>query len=239
VPVFVLLVFGVFQAALIYSANSALIQAAVDGAHTLAAQSSSGPSLPDGSLDPRFPQSYEADGEALLAVQAALITHDLNKVQEIEIFPAVSSSSTPDQATDSYQTRTISVSPDLPSAMLPATMTLVNKYGMQPPSGGPVCQIGTLPFYLLNSASTTGCFLPWDGDSYSYNKNQNGRTDQRCAESLVYMNITYTYKSAFYPVVPALTLSAHSIEPLEPRQYIVDASTQEGIVCSQFPAYSQ
>lgn len=236
VPVFLLFIFGIFQAALLYKANSALAQAATDGAHVLAAQSSSGPMLSDGTQDARFQSSWQSDGEALSYIQAALTTQGLANIQEIDIYPAVSSGGTPDQPTDVVQTRVITASDNI-QPPFPKTVALVNKYGMQPPSGGPSCSVGQ--FYLLNSADPNNCVLPWNGDQYSYNKNQNGRSDQRCAESLVYVNVVYSYRPLIYPVIPAVTLSAHSVVPLEPRQYIVDAATQQGLVCSQFPAYNQ
>lgn len=244
VPLFMLMVFGIVQAVLLLRANSALGQAATDGAHVVAAQSSSGPLNANGDPDPTYPTSWQADGDALAYIQAALTSQGMTNIQEIDIYPAAPSAGTPDQPTNLVQTRAIAASVDLPSTAITQTIQLVNEYRPQPPSGGPTCPVGQ--FYLYNplpspfatSSSPSNCVLPWNGEQYSYSSNQNGRSDQRCAESLVYVKITYSYQPIGYPLIPAVTLVAHAVAPMEPRQYIVDANTQQSIACSQFPAFN-
>jgi Flp pilus assembly protein TadG len=65
IPVFLLFVFGIFQAVLIYKTQSALNQAATDAARTLSAQSSSG---------------AQGDAPGLDSLRAALVTLNLNNL---------------------------------------------------------------------------------------------------------------------------------------------------------------
>jgi Flp pilus assembly protein TadG len=240
VPVFLLFIFGILEIALIYKANSALAQAATDGAHVLAAQSSSGPLDSNSNVDTRYASFWQADGPALSYVVSALAAEGTSNIQEIDIYPAAPNAGTPDQPTNTVQQMTVTASADCSSSCGSHTVTMENIYKLQPPGGGIAdCVVGR--FYLQNPLAFPGyntCALPWNGNQYSPITNQNGRTDQRCSESLVYVKITYSYRPVAYPLIPAVTLVAHDVEPIEPRQFIADATTQQSVVCSQFPSYS-
>lgn len=239
-----LIIFGTIQIVLLLFANSALGQAATDGTSVTAAQSSSGPVDSTGNPDLTvFPNTWQVDGPALTAVVNSLTSLPLSNVQEVDIFPA--------DANGSPVQLSITQSVDWPGTHTGTqTITLENEYRLTPPPGGPVCQVG--PFYLWNSlgagstsvfqapdgdASTVKCVLPWNGAQYSYSQNQNGRDDQRCSESPVYVRIVYAYHPLVYPLLPAITLIAHDEMPIEPRQFTQNITSQQDVTCSQFPSF--
>jgi len=79
VPVFLLLLFGIFQAVLIYKAQLALNQAASDAAQVISAQSSDG--APGNPLYTN--PDLQADTPALAAIRAALSTMDLRNLSDV------------------------------------------------------------------------------------------------------------------------------------------------------------
>lgn len=222
-PVFLLLIFGISQAVLLYQAEAALNQAATDTAHVLAAQSSDG--APGGVYS-------QADAGALGYLRAALTSLDLGNVAKVEIFSA-DHSGNPKLASDGVHT-SITQSADLsPSAVTtPITLTLDNVYTPAPPATGPACPVDR--FYLVDPATSASpnflsCALPWNGDEWNAATNQNGRHDQRCDEEIVDVRISYSYATVVWPRAIHITLTAEDTAPLEPRQFLGSAAYQASL----------
>ncbi len=243
VPVFLLFIFGIFQIALLYQANSALGQAATDAVHVLAAQSTSGTS------DPRYSYAWQVDGPGLSVIRSAMTSLNLNNIVEIDVYNGDQNGNVISSAVAASNYNA------LLSSASPQTISLKNQYVVQQPSvaGKPTCPVdafwlgnglGALPSSGSNwtdapdigtpnapPAAEKGCALPWNGDQYAYFTNQNGRNDQRCSESHIYVKIVYSFRSVFYPLLPAITLTARDQTTLEPRQFIGNQPPPAGQTC--------
>ena len=225
VPVFLLMLFGIFQAALLYKAQTALNQAASDAAHVLAAQASSG--NPNGG-------ATQADAPALAAIRAALASSNLNNIVQVQIFSA-DGNDQPKLASDgTNQSITNSIDMVQPVAPPGLTFSLENDYvyGTPPALPSPPCPVDQ--FYLVNPATQlsnqfAACSLRWNGAQWNTTTNQNGRHDQRCDEETVAARITYNYAALSFPFVYKLTLSAKDATTLEPRRFLENAGYQSTV----------
>ena len=254
ISVFLLLVFGIFQAVLIYRAQLALNQAATDAARALSSQSSDG-AVAGG--------NQAADAAGLAALRAAMTTLDLRNISGL----------CPDGTTPNYASTPacanggkasgvdvfsddgsgnpstwspVRASSDMTNSPRPAAnayaITLDNHYVYAPSSA----QCPSDQFSLTNnidaanpipaSAIVSGsggnwntCSLPWNGQpfdpTYTAYGNQNGRHDQRCDEDSLAVTIRYNYFSFAFPVHWAIQLTASTSLPLEPRQYLGNSAS--------------
>ncbi len=217
VPVFLLFVFGIMQAVLIYKAYLAVNQAATDATHVLAAQSSDPPA--DGN-------TVHADALGLNALGRALATQDLNSIVSVDVARV-------DQVGNPF-TIQVTASDLLVGGSLPSpgqTFTEDNNYKITKPFGGQSCPVGQ--FYLTNAlAPTSGsvywkpCAPPWDGTKYDSLANQNGRHDIRCTEDTIKVTVKYRYASISFPVHYDIVLTGQDSTSLEPRAFLGNAGTQ-------------
>jgi Flp pilus assembly protein TadG len=227
VPVFLLLIFGIIQAALIYRAYVALGQAATDGANVLAVQASQ--------LPPNTAR-YQADAAGLAAMRAALSGMNLSAIKSIDI-EDLSSADTP------VVVANVTASADLVAGNSASNVTLENTYVPQAPSGITPCSVDQ--FYLANPlrpsppwqsdgpGSTTSCAVPWNGAAYDATQNQNGRNAQRCSEDRLAVKIVYHYFSITFPVRYSLDLVTESTATLEPREFENNSAiAQSTALCS-------
>ncbi|MGH2343869.1 MAG: TadE/TadG family type IV pilus assembly protein [Chloroflexota bacterium] len=255
IPVFMLFVFGIFQAVLIYKTQLALNQAATDAAQVLAAQSSNG--APTG-------VASQADAPALAALRSALTTSDLGNLSGMcsdgseptynaasHIQSCANGSTTSgvdvfsDDGTGNPKTWSVDTSEDLQNNPLATaeTISLDNHYVYMPNATGAQCPSdqfsltnnldngSPIPRSSIITGSTgvwNACALPWNGLSFdptTRTGNQNGRHDQRCDEEIVGVKIRYNYFSAAFPVHWAIQLVGSTSMPIEPRQYVGNSAT--------------
>ena len=209
VPVFLLFVFGIIQVALIYHAYSAVQQAASDAVYATAAQGDK--DTPDGIY-------WHSDQAALAAAEHAMSTLNLNQVTSLQIFSAVTA--------DTPLTRTVTEIND--QAVASTVVTLSNTY--VPAQGATTCNVDG-DFKLSNALTLTGraCELPWNGQPYDPDTNQNGRNAVRCLEERADVRIVYQFKPLpFFPAFK-LQLVGDDSTSLEPTTYLKDASYTVGV----------
>ena len=247
VPVFLFLIFGIFQAALIYKTQLALNQAAIDMTRVISAQSSNG--APSG-------VSAQADAPALAALRAALASQDLTSLSGMcSDGTAPNYSATPacdngsnvsgvdvfsDDGTGNPKSWPVDTSEDLQNSplTLAETISLDNHYVFMPNATAAQCpsdqfsltndldNANPTPSSAILSGNTgtwNTCSLPWNGLAFDHTGttgNQNGRHDQRCDEEIVGVKIRYNYFSTTFPVNWGIQLVGSASMPEEPRQYL-------------------
>jgi Flp pilus assembly protein TadG len=214
IPVFILLVLGIMQMALVLQANAALKQAASDATHVLAAQSDKDfSSTPD-----------QADTRGLAAIRAALVSLTLGNVASVDVYDA--------GVGDAAQTTVIT--PGAQSVGLSAaaaftdTVTLDNQY--KPLPAGATCNVDGY-FGLTNDLSSLGlgntykpCAPPWNGQPYDPSSNVNGRDAVRCNENRIEVRILYNYKPLPFFKGLTLQLVGQDSTTLEPTKFLQDAN---------------
>ena len=281
VPVFLLFVFGIFQAVLIYKTQLALNQAAMDAAQVISAQSSDGGNNASAS---------QADAGGLASLRAGLASVDLSNLSGAcsdGISPTYSSSAQAWICANGSATSGIDIFSDdgsgnaktnvpvnISNTLSPGPnksprfdlncnidrtcpldpnpsyeyLTLDNHYVYNPnaslcpvdqfsltnsldnvpspnpsPTTGPnpTSAIRNLPAAPYSGPTWQSCSLPWNGQPFdiSTSGNQNGRSDQRCKEDTVTVEIRYNYFSASFPVNWGIRLVGRASLPLEPRQF--------------------
>lgn len=221
VPVFIIFVFGIIQAALIYQAYSSINQAASDAAHVTATQA-------DQSVAGLL--SWQTDQAALKAIRAAMVSDNLSNVTSIDIYDA--------QPTGVVITRAITDSADLSTALAtPINVVLDNTYTPSPGTAGDSTNCNVDGQFktadpLTSSFPTANfhtCALPWNGQSYDPSDNQNGRSAVRCVEDDVYVKIAYKFQPLpFFPAF-SITLVGQDSAPMEPTAFLQDANYTVGI----------
>jgi len=216
VPVFILFVMALIQAALVLQANTALKQAAFDATHALASQSDQ-----DYSSTP-----YQADTRGLAALRAALVNLPLSNVASVDVYDA--------GVGDAAQTTVIT--PGAQSVGLSAaaaftdTVKLDNQYMPLPSGAG--CNVdgyfgltNNLDLHSLGlSNSYKPCALPWNGQAYDPSSNVNGRDAVRCNENRIEVKILYNYKPLPFFEGFTLQLVGQDSTTLEPREFLQDAN---------------
>jgi Flp pilus assembly protein TadG len=221
VPIFIIFVFGIIQAALIYQAYSSINQAASDAAHVSAMQADQ---TVVGLLN------WQTDKAALVAIRAAMVADDLNNVTSIDIFDA--------QANGVVITRAITMSNDLSAQLTTAiNVPLDNTYTPLQGTAGDSSKCNVDGRFTISNPLTTSfpsanfhaCALPWNGASYDPGSNQNGRSAVRCVEDNMYVKIAYKFHPLpFFPAF-AITLVGQDSAPMEPTAFLQDANYTVGI----------
>jgi Flp pilus assembly protein TadG len=220
-PIFIIFVFGVIQAALIYQAYSSVNQAASDAAHVTATQA-------DQSMAGLL--SWQIDQPALKAIRAAMVSDSMSNVTSIDIYDA--------QPTGVVITRPITMSADLSSQLGTAVNVMLdNTYTPSQGTAGTSSTCNVDGQFMIANPLTTSfpssnfhtCALPWNGQSYDPSDNQNGRSALRCVEDNVYVKIAYKFKPLpFFPAF-AITLVGQDSAPMEPTAFLQDANYTVGI----------
>jgi Flp pilus assembly protein TadG len=220
VPVFVIMVLGIFQAVMVYKTYLAVNQAASDAAHVLAAQSTQGDQYANGAYQ-------DADAQGLAAIRAALAGDGWGNIISVDVVNMTGGVMNTVSVTGSDTL----INPPLAGAQ---TVSLDNNYTVTPPASGQTnCQVDQ--FWLTNALAPATvssnpywepCSPPWNGTAWSSATNQNGRHDMRCFEDVIAVTVKYRYTDSMFPVRWGLTLTGNASTTIEPRAFIGNAGTQ-------------